>query len=189
MHDPLRIVLYTAKLQPKKATAKPLKGRWFFRLEDMFRTTPVLGVPACPVFTIVGPELLSSDGTLVAGEPLGLVDVAVDFALSPFATLLFFDAVLLVRSKVILAVLHGPLVGTQSRIGGGQPILQAFGESVESDDEGGQIERHASGTSMGLPHQERLGRLGVLAGDCGLEAGGVTGIDFVIPAAADTPFG
>jgi hypothetical protein len=51
------------------------------------------------------------------------------------------------------------------------------------------VDSKASRTSMSLPDQKGLGRLGILAGDRCLKAGGVTGVDLIIPATTDAPLG
>ena len=63
---------------------------------------------------------------------------------------------------------------------------------MESDDEGGQVERDVWGTRVGFPDEEGL----IGARFVGFswfelrvfEAGGQAGVDLVVPATADAPF-
>jgi hypothetical protein len=64
----------------------------------------------------MSPELLTRDGTSVANEPLRLIHLASCLAFAPLSTLLLFNAVFLVRGKIVLAILHRALIRTQARI-------------------------------------------------------------------------
>ena len=139
------------------------------------------------------PELLASDRVLSLMEPPRLELNPMGLPLLPPSALRLFDAVLLLGGEVVLALFHGALVGAQAGVGRGDDGAESVGEVVEGDDEGRDVEGDAGGARVGFPDEGGLvvaaAARARAAGDVGFVAGGVAGVDLVVPAAADGPRG
>lgn len=69
---------------------------------------------------------------------------------------------------------------------------QGIRDGVQSEYEGSEIKRDASGTWIGLPDQKSLGRSRLLLVRMHVrfvESGGVSSIDLIVPFSSDTPLG
>lgn len=149
-----------------------------------------------PVVSVELPVWLLCYRVGFLGEPERLVLDVLLLAGAAGCSLLLLDAVLLLGGEVVLAVLHGALVGSQSGVRGCEPWDQVFLWGVQGDGEWGQVERSVW-SRVHLPHQE----LAAVAG--GLRRGvrllvvqrylvlvlavDVLGVDGVVPVAAQHP--
>ena len=149
-------------------------------------------LPNIPILVVKFPKLLASNRVLGLVEPLRLELDAVGLPLLAPGALGLFDAVLLFRSEIVLALFHGALIRTQAGVGRGDDWAETVREIVEGDDEGRDVEGDAGGARVSFPDESGLvtaAACACAAGDVGFVAGSVASVELVVPAAANGPRG
>src|SRR6478609_617436 len=129
---------------------------WFQPLPRNLGITVWTGLLASlPVLASELPILLSCDLAARLSEPRWHKLLATLFSETPARSLRILQTILLISSKIVLSILHSPLIRSKARVSRWKPWSELVIDMVESQDEWRQVERNASWSLVGLPDEIR----------------------------------